>query len=167
MAGLTLYEIDALLTNRMAEADNYAAEHEGVLPDDLAAILDGLELARDAKIGNVLRMVKNLEAEADAVSAEARKLSDHARGLTSKADWLRNYVGGIIGQGNKWSDATCKASWRTSKYVELAADAQDKLPAQYVKYEPVIDKAGIRETLKAGKEVPGAVLAERMSLQIR
>jgi hypothetical protein len=31
----------------------------------------------------------------------------------------------------------------------------------------VIDKAAIRDTLKRGQEVPGAILAERISLQIR
>jgi hypothetical protein len=167
MSGLTLYEIDSMFQQRLAEAEAYAAEHDGVLPADLAQALDGLELARDAKIGNGLRAVKNIEAEAEAVAAEARKLADRTRSLTSKADWLRSYVGGIIGQGAKWSDTTCKASWRKSEYVELAADAQDKLPAQYVRYEPVIDKAAIRDTLKRGQEVPGAILAERISLQIR
>lgn len=164
---MQLYKIADALIDLSVQAEAYAAEHEGEIPEDMATRFDALELAREDKIGNIGCMIKNFNAETDALSVEAKKLLDRA-GITSRrATWLKNYLAAYLGEGEKYKDARVVLSWRRSASVDVL-DA-DKLPEQFVSevVTQKIDKRAIGDALKAGSTVSGAVLIEKQNLQVK
>ena len=164
---MKLYEIDKALADRLDQAEAYAAEHEGEYPEDLAMLIDGLEMAKNTKIGNLIRMIKNLNAEADMVEIESAKLAKRAQVCENKANRLKEYLSFFIHPGEKWSDETSKVSWRGSKSILVTN--QEEVPAEYIKRtENVsVDKRAIKEDLKTGKDIPGIELVEKQSIQIK
>lgn len=162
-----LYEIDQALQARMEEAERYASEHEGEFPEELDMLISGLEMARDGKIGNLVRYIKNLNAEADMVEIESAKLAKRARICENKANRLKDYLKLFVGEGVKWQDETSKISWRSSEKVEILDQSQ--IPTKYIKVSTSesVDKAEIKKSIKGGEDIPGATLTSNMNLQLK
>ena len=82
----------------------------------------------------------------------------------NKAESLKRFLGGVIGE-NKYESARVRVGWRKSTTVEAELS---KIQEQYLRYkDPEADKKKLAADLKAGKEIPGAVLIEKQNLQIR
>lgn len=164
---MRLYEIDNLLRSAMDDADAYAEEHEGVIPDDLAELIDGLTMARDEKIHHVCLYVLELEASAQANKDAENRIRDRRKYVEGKAERLREYLSRLVVPGEKHEWPDCKQSWRRSEAVEIMSI--DRIPKSYVevRIEQVPDKASIKASIKAGNVVPGAELTVRQNLQIK
>lgn len=161
----TLYEIAAEIETLMYQADMYAAEHEGEIPDDVAEKLDSLEMQKDEKIGNIARLIKNLKAEADMVDAEAKALAQRKKSTQNKAEWLKRYLAAFLGEGQKYQDATVKIGWRKS--VSTVIDNADTIEDKYCKIERKPVLSAIKEAINSGENIIGARLEEKQSLQIK
>lgn len=68
------------------------AENGGDLTDELAAALDAAQGAFDGKAERVGLMVRSLLAHADAVDAEAKRLSARAAAAKKAAEGLKGYL---------------------------------------------------------------------------
>lgn len=151
----------------MSDADAYAEENGGVVPDDLAEIIDGLELAREDKMHAVALYIKEIEAAADACKDAEETIRTRRKFHEGKAERLREYLSRVVVPGEKreWADA--KISWRRSEAVEIIS--LDRIPSAYidVRVEHVPKKDAIKASIKAGNVVDGAELAIRQNLQIK
>jgi hypothetical protein len=69
--------------------------------------------------------------------------------------------------GERYSAGRVELAWRKSEAVEITDEF--KVPDQFIKIEQVskIDKLAIKENIKAGEEVPGAVLVTRQNLTVK
>lgn len=159
---MTLYEIDkALMAAFDAAVD---AETGEIINDDAYADFCQLDMDRDAKIENVGLWIKDLKAEAEAIRAEELLLSGRRRAKENKLEQLKSWLSYAL-DGEKFETAKLRISYRKSQSVE--ADL-DKLPDKYLRFrDPEPDKKKLAADLKAGKEIPGAVLIEKQNLQIR
>lgn len=167
MSGFKLYEINAMLD----EAINAAfatADDTGVLPDDWARFLDDVQQERDQKCLDVARYIKSCEAEADAIEAEKKRLSDRSNALYNKCDRLKQYLSTAVQQGEKLSSANCIITWRKSERVEIAVPA-DQLPDTYKRVKTTIDadKTSIKEAIKRGETIDGCSIVTVHNLQIK
>lgn len=157
---MTLYEIDA---NLFAILENVT--EDGEIPEELFAELDELQMMRNAKIENIALFVKNLTADAEAIKAEKLMLEDRQRAKLRKAESLKQYLEYAL-SGQKFESPRVVVSWRKSQAVVLTDESQ--IPVQYLEPQaPKIIKTEISKALKAGGEVPGAVLETRQNLQIK
>lgn len=159
-----LYEIAGMLDRAFEEAENYAREHEGELPEDLAMKLDSLEMAFEEKVGNVALVYKNYRSEAEMVKQEAQKLATRAKTLQNRSDWLKRYLDETLDY-RPYKDAKTVIGWRRSEYVEI--EDIERLPQAYIKTEVRPDKENIKRVLKRGDYIGGAVLKERMNITIK
>lgn len=151
---MTLYEIDA----RIMECIN----EDGEVIDIEA--MDALQMERSEKIEGVSLWVKDLDAEAKAIREEEKKLAERRRANENKIESLEKYLVWAL-NGEKFSTPRVSVSYRKSQAVVIADP--EKVPAAWYKAKYEIDRATIKEALKNGEIVPGAVLEERSNIQIK
>ena len=167
----TLYELDAKIAKLLDtgfEMSCIDAETGEIDETQLAVYLEQLQLDRKTKIDNIAVYVKNLEAEADAIKAEEKKLKERREAKEKKAERLKNYIKtSMMLQGEtKFESARVSMALRNSKAVVVD---ESKLESVYFinKLVQSVDKKAIKAALEAGILVEGAMLEERKNLQIK
>lgn len=167
----TLYELDAKIAELLDtgfEMSCIDAETGEIDETQLAIYLEQLQLDRKTKIDNIAVYVKNLEAEADAIKAEEKKLKERREAKERKAERLKNYIKtSMMLQGEtKFESARVSMALRNSKAVVVD---ENKLESVYFinKIVQSVDKKAIKAALEAGILVEGAMLEERKNLQIK
>lgn len=140
----------------------------GEIGKDSYSVIEQLEMERDTKIENIGCWIKNLEADAAAIKAEAKAMNDRAKAAEKKAEGLRGYLAAVLA-GEKWSSPKVAISWRKSVAVEIDDAEVPELPEQYVRRKVSVeaDKAAIKEALKAGESIEGCRLVERQNISIK
>lgn len=167
----TLYELDSKIAELLDtgfEMSCIDAETGEIDETQLAIYLEQLQLDRKTKIDNIAVYVKNLEAEADAIKAEEKKLKERREAKERKAERLKNYIKtSMLLQGEtKFESARVSMALRNSKAVVVD---ESKLESVYFinKIVQSVDKKAIKAALEAGILVEGAMLEERKNLQIK
>ena len=158
---MNLYQINQMIQSLMTPDD------DGVIADDAFDQLTALSLAAYEKLESIGCLLKDWQAEADAIKAETDRLTERRRAIESRADRLKAYAADMMTAMGKRKLETprCVLAMRTSKAVDVLDDA--KVPDEYIAIERKVQKAEIAKAIKAGAEVPGAVLIERENLTIR
>ena len=135
--------------------------------------LEELQAEKDQKIEGVALYIKNLQAEAAAIKVEEDALKERRKAKEARVASLKEYLVKAL-EGQKFETAAVCLSFRKSTYVDVS-DAQELLMwlemngmESCIKYKaPEVSTSEVGKLLKAGKEIPGAVLAERSNLQMK
>jgi hypothetical protein len=114
--------------------------------------------------------IKNIEAQANSIKAEEEVLAKRRKKKEDKVERLKKYLtDSIIGNGEtSFESAKVSVSFRKSEGVEFTN--KDALDEKYwrtkttTKREP--DKNLIKETIKSGVAVAGAILEVRQNINI-
>lgn len=134
-----------------------------------ASNLEELELDFNEKLEACAIYVKNKLAEAEAIKAEEKKLSDRRKTLERQAERLKNYIDicmNKIGENNLTTSKVA-LTYRKSSSVEVFDPLV--LPENFCKVETKMtpDKVAIKNAIKAGKYVPGAKIVENNNLVVK
>ena len=137
--------------------------------EDLQSELDKLGAEAEVKLTNCWRLIRNLEAEEEALGAEAKRFADRKKTTANRVASLKNYVAFCLGAGNGWQsdDGVCKFAWKKCP-ASVDIVNEEVIPLDYVRtiYQP--DKVAIKEALQKGEQVDGCLLVEdKMSLQVK
>lgn len=117
---------------------------------------------------NLACAIKNIEAEAEALATEEKKLTLRRKAAERRAEWMRVYLAGNMEPGTNLKDARAVIGWRKSTAVECEVKPED-LPA-YLRREVTTvtaDKAAIKVSLESGETVKGCSLVTRFNIQIK
>ena len=137
--------------------------------------LNALQMEREAKLEGVALLVKDLKAEADAVKAEADKLTARKKALENKIDGLKNWLLFALG-GEKLKTPRCNVYMMHNTKVNVIDEQSTvnwiqthcKEPEAFLRFTlPEIRKDAVKAELKAGKEIPGVTLEETESVVIK
>lgn len=141
-------------------------EENGV---DVADYLKQVEGELEDKLQNIGLVYKTLSAEADAIKAEEKKLSDRRKALENKADSIKNWMYEEMKQMNIEKVNKPNIVLSIAKNPPALVLNESLVPAEYKKEEIVIiiDKAQIKENLKNGMAIEGAELVQGTSLRIK
>ena len=141
---------------------------------DAQTVADTLEsLPGDikAKAANVARMYLSIDVLGAAQIEAGKKLIARGKATEARAEHLRDYLAAnmqLTGITKIEDDEVC-ITWRKSSAVEITGS--DLIPAEYWTQPetppPVVSKSAIAAAIKAGKEVPGAHMQQRQTLQIK
>lgn len=132
----------------------------------LADITDALE----EKADNYAKIIKQLDADADAVAEEIRRLTARKAMLDNRRDWLKTNLQMAMTATGKTKFKTPFFSFGIQKNPpSVVLDAGlDAIPAEYlVPQDPKVDKKAICARLKTGEVLPFAHLEQSESLRIR
>lgn len=128
--------------------------------------LDALQMERNSKIEGVACWIKNLTADALAYKAEKEAFAEREKKAMKKAEELKEWLSMALG-GQKFSTWRCAVSFRKSEAVEIEDETllPPELKTEKITYTP--NKTAIKEAIKAGQDIPGAQLVERMNPTIK
>lgn len=133
-----------------------------------ADYLDQLEMAKDKKVENIAKWIKNLESDIEQLKKQKEIFDTRKRQAENRRDSLKNYLAAVL-DGEKWDRAEDKAvtiSWRRSEAVNVTDPGQ--IPEAFlIAQPPKIDKTGLKVNLKNGVEIPGAELETKNNIQIK
>lgn len=161
---MKLYEIPAALRQAFdaIEVDEETGEIFG------AQTLDEIEGAAAMKIENAGLYVRELFAEAEAVKAEADRLTKRKKALENRAERIKwMMLPAVQAMGGKVKGELLTVSIGKTKSVELDPDALDLLPFAFVRVKKEVDKRALGDALKAGQEFGCARLIEKQSIRMR
>lgn len=136
----------------------------------VADTLEGLSGELETKSMSVAFMVRSIEADADAMKHWARNANERASAALARAESLREYIARCMRATgmNKIEGPGIKLGFRRSSAVVI--DDADMIPAEFMRHlpapPPAPDKKAIADSFKAGRDVIGAHLESRQSLQI-
>ncbi|KRM73037.1 siphovirus Gp157 family protein [Lacticaseibacillus brantae] len=158
----TLTENYGKLLNLMQDGD---VDPE-VLSDTLASITDAIE----DKADGYAKVITELRGQSDTIKAEAQRLRERAQSIDNNIKWLKERLQDAMEQTGKTKFKTPYFSFgiqANPPAVDLVDET--KLPVSYLVHvdEWHADKKKIKDDLKSGKEVPGAILKQGQSLRIR
>lgn len=166
---MTLYEIKQKYLDAMnnLSVDEETGEILGI--EELAAI----EGEFDDKAENVALYIKNLVAEANAIKAEETNLKARRDRLAKRADRLERYLNDMMTDAgkDKLVSAKCEVKFTKGKRVEIDSSfiewamvhREDLLTYK----SPEANKVAIKKAIGAGDEIPGAVIVETKSINIK
>jgi hypothetical protein len=167
MTALSLYTI-AQEHRAMVEALMATDNDERTIADTIEAESYPLEV----KAQNVAYAVKNLEATAEAIKAAEKEMAERRKRIENRAAHVREYLKTCMEVAGV-SKIECPHFALAIKSNPASVDIFEPgmIPAEFMRQpEPppaAPDKKAIAEALKAGVEVPGAMLAQGTRLDIR
>ena len=157
----TLFEYNNMIDEIMAKATN----EDGEIDEDLIRDeLEKLELERAEKIDNCIAYFKSRKAMGEALKAEKKSIEERQRAAERQAENMKRYIALCL-QGEKYESLAGKVSYRKTQSVQY--EDIMKIPEEYLKYTPSVDKTKIKEDIKAGVIVDGAWIEEKTSTSIK
>lgn len=166
---MKLHEIETEIQSLGARMEEWAADHDGDVTDfPLVSDLESLQIERNRKILSMACLVKDIEAEAEALDKEASALKERARIKANAASRIKGVIAAFMEPGEKLADNRAAISWRTSKSVQVDCEPI-ALPTLYRREKLVIeaDKTQIKAALEKGEEIPSCSLVTKQNLQIK
>ena len=151
-------------------SQNYLAVQDMDLePETLKDTLDSIEEAFEDKAENIAKWIRNLEADKKAFEEEEKRFKEKKQAADNRIKSLKLYLEDnmrLTGKTKFKAGFFSFAIQNNPPSVEVFDEAL--IPKQFLIAQPVkIDRAGIKELLKAGEEVPGAELKHSSGLRIR
>lgn len=169
----TLYEIQTQYRELMAEMEQILADpNPDTLDADMAHLNELMAINAQefqAKGDAYVAVIREKEARAEALREEAHRMTELAKREEATAEYLKGRLfAAMQEQGINSADLPhFRLSLRKSQAVEVLD--RDALPPGYVRVKTVSepDKTALKVALKQGQAIPGAVLVDRQSLQIK
>ena len=160
---MRLHEIDF---NLRALWDKIA-EQDGELTEEDIKALDELEIAKNDKIEGYGVIIRELESEIDDCSNEMKRIKEIHDRKVKRQEWLKNTLKSFLLENgiDKYESLKVRLSFRKSQKVELAQDIV--LPKEFIKVEEKANVQAIKDYLKQGGVLEGAVLVENSNLQVK
>jgi septal ring factor EnvC (AmiA/AmiB activator) len=162
---MRLYEIAA----QYAELERLITDDE-TLAESLSDTLQALEDAFEAKAENVVKLIRNTEADIEALKTEEKRLSDRRKRLEAKRDRLKDYLTEQLNASGieKVKTPLFTASLQRNSQPSLKIVNEQEIPQVFwIPQPPVLDRKGIIEYAKTADAVPGVELVYGKHLRIR
>ena len=127
---------------------------------------EALQMERDAKVEGLACYIKNKLADAEAIYAEINVLNYRAETLKKEAERCKAYLAGAL-YGEKFETPRCKITWRKSEICNVLS--MDELPDEYKRTKVTVDadKTAIKKAIKAGMEIPGAEVIQKLNMTLK
>lgn len=158
---MTIYDIDSAIAALVDPETGELGDYEA---------FQRLQLAREAKIENLALLYKETKATAEAIKAEADKLTQRRRVLENNMRRMQDYLAQVLG-GEKFTSARCAVSYRRSEGAETDPEfvdwAREHRPELLMEQQPKVDAAQLKRELKDGLVCDYARLVERQNVQVR
>lgn len=162
----SIYELTEDYMNLLAMAEDPDIDEQAFMDT-----LEGIEGALEDKADGYAKVMKQLEANADGLDAEIKRLQERKSLMVKNVDRMKSTL-------QKMMETTGKEKFKTELFSfniqnnppSLVMDSEDieVIPMEYlVPQDPKIDKTKIKADIKAGKEITFAHMVTGRSLRIK
>lgn len=165
---INLYRIPQAL----AEAfDRFTIDEETgelVGDDEARAAFEAAELAAGDKIEATCGWLASQAADVEAIKAEEARLAARRKAIENRSARVKALLlPAVEALGGKVKGVRFTASIRNVEAIDVIDLAE--IPAEFKREKITIDpdKIAIKRAIKAGEEIPGAILVSRPSVSIR
>ena len=148
--------------------DLASALEEGELTPELeeALVLNKEQL--QTKAMDYAYVIKDSEYTVNAINDEIKRLQHMKKMEENKQTRLKDTLAGAMHiYGLEKIDGMVKLSFRSSESVEIINQSQIPQEFKKIKTEIVVDKIALKEALKRGEYVEGAILKKNQNLQVK
>jgi len=159
----SLYEI-AGMYRQVLEMEPESEDEFGAMMN----ALDELQGELTEKADNIVKYIRNLSAEADALKAEEAALFKKRKAAENKAERLKAYISAqmtLCGLRELRAGLFKLRFQQTPPAISIIDESA--VPEKFHRVKVEIDKLAIRDALKAGEEVPGIEVQRGEALVIR
>lgn len=163
----TLFELseDLLKLYEMATEPDIDAE---VLQDTIDAVEGEIEIKADG----YAKVLRQIDGDIASVKAEIDRLTARKKSMENSKERIKKALEMAMTATGKTKFKTELFSFGIQKNPASLKFAEDfditQLDEKYIKYlDPEVDKAAVKDALKAGEEVAGCYLEQTESLRIR
>ena len=134
----------------------------------VATAMDGVEAALEEKLESTAKVIRNLEAEADALEAEEKRLKARKTAVRNRIADIKGYVQeNLEAMGkNKVTSGIFKWSIQANAPSVNILD-ESLIPDAYWKIERKPMKTEIKKAIEAGELTEGVELVRTKSLRLR
>lgn len=165
MGNLNLYQIQ----NEFIHLADQIIELSGEITPELELQLQINQDQLEHKGRSYGYIIKTLESDIDVIDAEIKRLQSFKVSRNKTVERLKETISNAMQlyQIEKLESPTLKISFRKSESVEI--ENQDLLDAEFLETKTTVtpNKTKIKEAIKNGEFVTGAVLKHNKNLQIR
>jgi predicted nucleic acid-binding Zn-ribbon protein len=159
-----IYQIDESIRNLVDEESGEILDYEAFA---------ALTMEREKKVENMALWYLDLNAQIAAIKAEEDRLYARRKEAENMQDKLKDYLAQMQA-GEKFNTPRVSISFRSSEAVEIA-DEKAFVKAMmesgfdsYLTYkEPTINRTAIKNALKGGVAIEGAVIKKKQNIQIK
>lgn len=157
-----LYDLNEAYLNAAAQLT--VDENGEVLGQDALLQIEGEREQKALSYAKVMRMIK---AEIKTVDEEIDRLKSIKSSLQNKLLWMEQVLRSVVQKGEKLKDYHASIYWQRTEAVEIANI--DDIPPRFIhiKEERSALKSAIKDAIKNGENVPGAILTENFNLIIK
>lgn len=155
------------LTGRIKNLEDAFCEDNEV-NDYVNLALDNLDMEFEEKVENIVKFIRNMEADVTAIKEEKKRLSDKQKVLENRITRMKDYISenmGMIGK-KKVKAGLFNVSIKKCPPSVLVEDI-NKLPELYKVIKTEADKTAIKDILKNGGEIEGCRLESKEILNIK
>jgi hypothetical protein len=159
---LTIYDCDEL----RREIETRAESNDGELSDEDMALIVIAQTASLEQLGKLIHYVKYLEGFETVAKAEVERIQARRKTAANRIESIKRWLCPYVEKHGPITIGTYRLSTRKSQAVVLAEDFNNPQYGETVTlFKP--DKKAIKESIQNGIEVKGAVLEDRLNVQIR
>lgn len=136
--------------------------------DKLHELLD-LKQNINEKLENISLLIKNLNAEVEAIDTEINILRKRKKSKQNKIDWLKRYLIEQMQRLGQKEFETAKARLRISTRPKTFIEDESLIPKEYFneKTTYTVSLSKIKEAIENGQTVAGARLIDNPSINIK
>jgi chromosome segregation ATPase len=161
---MKLYE----LTNDSLLVVEQLLQEDQLDEDGLQAALDAIGEAVEQKLDGIARLIRNWEAETEALHDEIARLRDRQSAIDNRVRRLKDYALQCLQRANLHRVRLPIVTAYIGRSTRVEVDVPpEEVPEQYRRISVSVDKRALKEALDAGDSVPGARLAETEYLVLR
>ena len=148
--------------------DAYLSLDEAEKTEDVIKVLDGIKDEFDKKAENTVKVIRNFEADIQALRDEEKRLADKRRSLEKKKEDLKEYLYFNMERLNLQKinagifDINIQKNPQSIKIIDDAT-----IPEKYKIASYRIDKKTLKDDIKNGVEIEGAQLVQTEGIRIR
>ncbi len=145
-------------------------DDETMDPEVISTALAEINGSITEKCANIAGLIKDYDADADAIRAEEKRLADRRRAIENRREWLKGYIKENMERMELGKIKTPLVTFRLQNNPPaVVIDNMGDLPKGYIveTISQVADKKAIAAAIKAGEIVPGARLSQGVSLRIK
>ena len=160
---MKLYEIDSAIEDLLDRETGEISDVEAFA---------NLRMMREEKLEGAALYAKNLASDIKALQEEEKNLHERRTVLEHKRERLERWLSTVL-DGEKFSTPRCDVRFRRSQALEITDERTLRewlamsAPSYLIAQDPKIDKAGIKDAVKSGAEIPCVELVTRQNIAIK